>query len=405
MAKDIKAIQCPKCGSTFKQEIKPEFYRCHNCQTEYFLDSNDTHVYYHHDRVPPVQSSAPPVNPKLPVYVLIGVVAFIAIVYITTVVLQPKRTANNAYITYKTLRSYLSSFVYTNIATGDPVYLRMGVDYIDKGENKSEQELHAQFNNAMDGKLIADRIMTDESMRNNRCSLTFKVYSPDMIYAIGCNSVLLQLDARNNRLTDVTKSTFKDYPKLSSGIAKLEFDYSKPIINVMNNEGETFYFFPAVKKLVNSQAEADAIWKQIYSTRRYFEFGYIGSFFNNDKVDHLLEVKYAKEAGQFFKRDITPGRKYFGPVIIYQDENNLMIVVNTTAAPDPPMSIQKIDIKTGKILWALPPDKFYLSQVVKCKQGYAIEYRKDEDADYVHGVMVVSDAGKLLHNYQLSRTE
>jgi len=69
------------------------------------------------------------------------------------------------------------------------------------------------------------------------------------------------------------------------------------------------------------------------------------------------------------------------------------------------MSIQRIDPESGKVLWALPPDKFYLSQVVKCKQGYAIEYRKDEAADYVHGVMVVSDSGKLLHNYQLSRTE
>ena len=79
--------------------------------------------------------------------------------------------------------------------------------------------------------------------------------------------------------------------------------------------------------------------------------------------------------------------------------------MNTTAAPDPPISIQKIDVQTGKILWALPPDKFYLSQVVKCKQGYAIEYRKDEEADYVHGVMVVSEAGKVVHNYQLGRTE
>ena len=404
MAKDIKAIQCPKCGSTFKQEVKPDFYRCQNCGTEYYLDSDDTHIYHHHDRIPPVQSSAPPVNTKLPVYILIGAVAIIAIVYITSMLLQPKRNANNSYITYKPRRSYQSSFVYTNTATGDPVYLRMGVDYIDKGDNKSEQELHAQYNNAMDGKLIADRIMNDESMRN-RCSLTFKIYSPDLIYAIGCNSVLLQLDTRNNRLTDVTKSTFKDYPKLSSGVAKLDFDYSKPMINVMNNEGETFYYFPAVKKLVNSQAEADKMWKQIYNAKRYFEFGYLGDYFDDHKVNQLLEVKYNKAADQSLKRDITPGRKYFSPVIIYQDENNLMIVVNTTAAPDPPMSIQKIDTETGKILWALPPDKFYLSQVVKCRQGYAIEYRKDENADYVHGVMVVSDAGKMVHNYQLSRTE
>lgn len=403
MARDIKAIECPKCGSTSKQEVKTEFYRCQNCGTEYFLDSDDTHIYHHHQRIPsPVSSSA--VSSKLPGYILIGVFVFIAVACGLVLLLQPKNKSYNTNFVYKTPRSYLSSYIYTNTATGDPIYLRIGVDYIDKGNNKSEQELHAQFNNAMDGKLIADRIITDESMRN-RCSLTFKVYSPDLIYAIGCNSVLLQLDAKNNKLSDVTKSVFKDFPQLSAGVAKLDFDYTKPMINVMNNEGETFNYFPSVKKLVTTQAQTDAIWKQIYKTKRYFEFGYLGDYFDDKKPTQLLEVKYFDRAGQFLKRDITPGRKYFGPVIIYQDKDNLIIVVNTTAAPDPPMSIQKIDVKTGKILWALPPDKFYLSNVVKCKQGYAIEYRKDEEADYVHGVMVVSNTGKLVHNYQLSRTE
>jgi hypothetical protein len=405
MAKDIKAIQCPKCGSTFKQEIKPEFYRCQNCQTEYYLDSDDTHIYFHREQGPVTQSSAPPVNPKLPVYVLIGVVAFISITYFATIFLQPKRPANNTYTAYKPSRSYQGTFVYANIATGDPIYLRMGVDYIDKGNNKSEQELHAQFNNAMNGELIADRIMDDEAMRNNHCSLTFKTYSPSLIYAIGCNSILLQLDTKNNRLINVTQSTFSNFPQLSSGVAKLDFDYSKPMITVMNNEGESYYYFPAVKKLLATAAEADATWKQIYNAKRYFVFGYEGDLFDDNKVNQLLEVKYLKDADRSIKRDITPGRKYFAPAIIYQDENNLIIAVNTTAAPEPPLSIQKIDIGTGKVLWALPPDKFYLSLVAKCRQGYAIEYRKDEDADYVHGVMVVSDSGKLIHNYQLSRTE
>lgn len=405
MARDIKAIQCPKCGSTFKHEVKTDFYRCQNCGTEYFLDSDDTHIYHHDERVTPVQSSTPSVKAKLPVFVLVAAIVLIIIAYLVTRTSKPQTDAYNASVAYKIPRSYFSTFVYTNTATSDPVYLRMGTDYIDKGDNKSEQELHAQFNNVMDGKLLVDRIMTDEGMRNNRCALTFKTYSPELIYAIGCNSVLLKLDTRNNRLTDVTKSTFQEYPKLSAGVAKLDFDYKKPMINVMSNEGETFYYFPAVGKLATTEEEVDAIWQQISTTQRYFEFGYLGDVFDDNKVNQLIEVKYDQGAGKFLKRDLSPGRKYFSPVVLYQDEENLIIVVNTTAAPDPPMSIQKIDAQTGKVLWALPPDKFYLSQVVKCKQGYAIEYRKDEEADYVHGVMVVSNAGKMVHNYQLSRTE
>ena len=404
MAKDIKAIQCPTCGSTYKQQLKPDFYQCKSCQTEYYLDSDDVHVYHHHERIPPVQSSAPPVNTKLPVYILIGSVLFIVVVYVVIMLFQPKKNVANTYYTpYKPKRSYYGSFVYTNTATGTPVYLRMGTDYIDKGNDKSEQEMHFQFNSAMDGKLLNDKVITDESLRN-RCSLTFKTYTPEMILAIGCNNVLLQLDTRDNKLTDVTQSMFKDFPQLSSGIARLEFDYAKAMIKVMNNEGNSYYYFPEKRQLVANEEQAESFWKKQYD-RHYFEFGYLGSFFDNNKANQLIENKYWGNTGKLEQRDLTPGRKYFDPNILYQDKDNLLIVVNTTAATESPMSIQRIDVQTGKILWALPPDRFYLYSASKWKQGFAIEYRKGEEADYVHGVMVVSDAGKIINNYQLSRTE
>ena len=403
MARDIKAIQSPKCGSTHKHQVKEDFFQCEYCGTEYYLDSDDKHIYHHHETVLPPRAPALPVNSKLPVYILLGAIAFIAAVYL--IILQPKNKSVNAYVAYKPPRSYYSSFVYTNTATGDPVYLRMGTDYIDKGNNKSEQELHVQFNNVTDGKLLSDRVLTADALRKDRCSLTFKTYSADMIYAIGCNTVLLQLDTRNNRLTDVTQSTFKDFPKLSSGVAKLDFHYSKPMITVMNNEGESYYYFPAIKKLVATEEQADQLAKDLLN-KRFFEFDYVGDRFAKNAAMGLFEVKgNSAGAGEMVRREITPGRKYFSPAILYQDQSSLVIAVNTTAAPEPPISIQRIDIANGKALWALPPDHYYLSSVARCRQGFAIEYRKDEEADYVHGVMVASDKGKIVYNYQLSRTE
>ena len=40
MATEIKAIKCPQCGSSQKTEIRPRYYRCTSCQTEYFLDDD-----------------------------------------------------------------------------------------------------------------------------------------------------------------------------------------------------------------------------------------------------------------------------------------------------------------------------------------------------------------------------
>ncbi|WP_158827423.1 hypothetical protein [Mucilaginibacter lacusdianchii] len=405
MAKDIKAIQCPHCGSIYKTETKPDFYRCQNCGTEYFLDSDDVHIYHHQQYVPPLQSSAPPGNTKLPVYILIGAVLFIVGIYFVAMHFQPKKTNYfNTTSTYKIPRMNYGSVVYTNTATGDPVYLRIGAEQIDKGNNKTEQEMHTQFNNAATGKLIADRVMDDEYRAPLQCGLKFKTFQPDISYAIGCDATLFQLDTKNDRLVDITKSIFKDFPQLSSGVARLEFDYYKPMINVMDNEGNSYHYFPTIRQLVKSDEQADNLWKKQFD-RHYFEFGYLGDYFDDNKVNQLIANRYSKQTGKLLQRDLTPGRKYFDPKILYQDEQNLLLSVNTTAAANPPISVQSIDVQTGKTKWALPPDRYYLSSVTKWKNGFAIEYRKDEEADYVHGVLVVSDAGKLVYNYQLSRTE
>lgn len=405
MAKDIKAIQCPKCGSVYKQELKPDFYKCQNCSTEYYLDSDDTHIYYHHQNIPPPQSSFPPVNPKLPLYVLIGVISFMVVIYFGAMLFQPKKanTYSNA-ATYKMPRSYISSFVYTNTATGDPVYLRLGTDYINKGNDKSDLEVHTQFNNPLDGKLIADHIIDNKDQRKNNCSLTFKTYRPDMVFAIGCSDILLKLDTRNNKLINVTKSMFKDFPELSSGVARLEFDYSKPMINIMNNEGTSYNYFPQKGKLIADAGEADKFWKKEFD-KHYFEFGYLGDYFDDNKVNQLIENKYIAKTGELQRRELTPGRKYFNPQILYQDGDNLLIVVNSTAATDSPISIQRINVQTGKLEWALPPNTYNVGSATKCKQGFAIEYHTGDEADYVHGVLVVAENGKLIHNYQLSRLE
>ncbi|MCK7559269.1 hypothetical protein MKQ70_31605 [Chitinophaga sedimenti] len=46
MPKEIKAIKCPHCGSVKHTAIKEDHYRCENCHTEYYLDSDD--IYIHH---------------------------------------------------------------------------------------------------------------------------------------------------------------------------------------------------------------------------------------------------------------------------------------------------------------------------------------------------------------------
>ena len=44
MTKRIKAVKCPQCGSTRAKELRPDYYKCSSCQTEFFIDSDDINI-------------------------------------------------------------------------------------------------------------------------------------------------------------------------------------------------------------------------------------------------------------------------------------------------------------------------------------------------------------------------
>jgi len=61
MAKQIKAIQCPKCGSPQKTQLQLDTYRCDSCGTEYFLDTDA--ITLNVRQLPPVAPPRPAMAP------------------------------------------------------------------------------------------------------------------------------------------------------------------------------------------------------------------------------------------------------------------------------------------------------------------------------------------------------
>ncbi len=404
MAKDIKPIQCPNCGSIYKTELKPDFYKCQNCGTEYYLDNDDVNVYHHYQQTPPPAVSSSAVGKNAPVYTLIIAVFIIVVVYFIAMWTQPHYHYNNNLAAYKMPRSYFAACLYTNTLTGSPVYLRLGTDYIDKGNNQQDKELHAQYNDATTGRLIADRIMNPGIIKRIPPYLQFQALSNHQVYMLADNMALFQLDARNNTLADVTQRAFNEFPQLSSGIAKIDFEMDKDVLVVLNNEGNTFYYFPVMQQLVASADEMYSL-ARLHAESHYYEFASPGDVTDINGKEILREVKYWPEGKQFIYRDLTPKRVYYHPQLLYQDQENLVIATNTTPADDPPVSLQCIDAHTGIIKWTYPPNNYWVNNACKCRQGFAVEYRTGQEADYIHGVLVISPAGKLIYNYKLARTE
>ena len=49
MAKRIKVIKCPQCGSTKAKELRTDHYQCKNCYTEFFIWSEENRGKEIHD--------------------------------------------------------------------------------------------------------------------------------------------------------------------------------------------------------------------------------------------------------------------------------------------------------------------------------------------------------------------
>jgi len=97
MAKSIKAIKCPHCGSIKVSTIRPDYYKCDSCGTEFFLDSDDININhnYNYPRNNPEQYKAVRI-------VLFAVVGFIALMFIIGVLssIFSKKSEPN-YSTYR----------------------------------------------------------------------------------------------------------------------------------------------------------------------------------------------------------------------------------------------------------------------------------------------------------------
>jgi len=386
MAKNIKAIKCPSCGSTQKTEIKPEQFRCLNCDTEYYLDNDDINININH--VPNPNVGIDHKSNKKTV-LIVAVVAMVLFIIFTNIILQNNKSGTSI-PEYKTERKYdfvgPGEIVYQNTITGKAVFMRIGREDIE-GKNNSVDYVntHAVFIDPVTKKQFKDQVIVEHTRRLDEYSTTFNVFGDGTIYMKYPGPKLFKLDRAKDKLIEITNVLIKNHPELGAGLATIDMnDY---YINILTNEGNKYYYVPAKDLLTNDLEKTEEIVAE--QNNLIFRF---------DNSDQLM--KYNGEA-----TNLTPARKYFEPEIIYQDETSLIIATGATAKPDGPVMLQSIDTNTGKIIWSLPAKTFYYRSAAKCTEGFAIEYSSGEDHDYISGVLVITPKGEIVSDYLIKRAE
>jgi hypothetical protein len=227
MAKEIKAVKCPHCGSTQKTELKPDYYRCNSCQTEYYLDNDDiniNHTYNYTNSKPLNQDFKPNMSW---IGLLIGFIIISGAVILINIFKpdRPKTTYASVGSSAEPANEYYvsrnSSIGFTNADNG-PVVITIGKREYNGDDTKSG--FYVQFYDPINQKEIKVS-KVNSTFDEVDFNLEFREFGDGNLYYILNKSRLFSIDKSALKANDITESFFTKARGLESGIASLEFAY------------------------------------------------------------------------------------------------------------------------------------------------------------------------------------
>ena len=403
MAKAIKAIQCPKCGSPQKAEVRPDVFRCESCGTEYFLDNDDINVNY------TVRSPGVPAAPANR-GVLVGVIAGLALLLVFGLRWLGSGPSTPSYPTPQysvTTGAGTTAAAETHSFSADesqlylapqqqPRLFRVG-ERSYNGPTKSSS--YAVFSDAATGEVLHEEPVPVPA-GSSRTEFDLKQFASGELYCIVNKTTVFQVNTATNTLKDVTKTLFRGQPELGSGVATVEpgdDDYGD-YFALFTNDGRTLNFFPRTGTVYTKD--------ELYKARHGFEslrpgsptetrfifsektpeypeekilfikylartnpggpqilprfaweddYGGSGIFTDADPHRKVLTTTYdLKESRVLSFANFTPGRLYFEPRVLCSDAGYVLIAFKPTAAPTALATVQCLNARTGAIVFTRP---------------------------------------------------
>ncbi|WP_133555774.1 hypothetical protein [Pedobacter duraquae] len=434
MAREIKAVQCPKCGSTKKVELRKDYFKCLNCDTEYYIENDDvtiTHNVNYNNA--PLANNTPSKTPSIVVGILLLLFfsGFIISQFFSSKPANQYSTSESPTASKEVFRwSDRDLTTYTD-AAGKPVVVIFGQRDYDNDEQAKKSGKYIAFYDPLTEKEVkVERLPNIPT--TDRDEVEFMNFSNGEIYAITNDRTIFKLNTSNKALESLNQIMANRYPEFSSGIAKAEFvgDRNGDGFSIMSNEGKHYYYFPINGKVYNDkayrQAQLDIATKDPNAkTKTYFTFSGVSSDYP-DEESKLIRFTQKDNAGgpkdwPWFEvsdhynyygkyksdfrfgeklvisyKDLTPGRKYFATKILYTDKDFVLLSMSATAAEDANSSVQCLNANTGAIIFTLPfTEKISFDEQTSRYAGGFILKTYNE-------IYVIGMDGKLIRKFKIS---
>ncbi|MFA4868768.1 MAG: hypothetical protein WC623_11240 [Pedobacter sp.] len=450
MAKEIKVIKCPQCGSTVKIEIKPDFYHCSNCQTEYFLDDDDVTINYNHNYNHNNNSFSGSTDGSKKAFKIIGIIVgvfFILMVMmnVLTSVFAPRSYPNPVSIASAEEKGFSASRYQAQLFTqsaDQALVVIVGEErrYRSKADEQKDG-IYISFYSPGKNEPIGEHRILGEHI--SYTDVNMKTFTDGNLYIIINKSSFYLVDKDKLKLIDAGKKFFPAKAELQVGVATMEFVYddSGDGLVLLTNDGKKLYYYPLIQKLYSekdyykaktgfntllpdakekvihvfteksSEYPDDKLQliklkykdngagpKDIVDYPRWSkDYGRSGIFTDRDPYRKVLFGKYSMERDRMLDwKDLTPGRLYFEPKVIYDDGTSLLIKFKGDANPNSVYKLQKLNINTGAVEWTNDePKNSETKRIISYKGGFASVSDNEE-------IKILDAKGKITATYKLN---
>lgn len=419
MAKQIKVVKCPQCGSTQKTELKPDFYQCNNCGTKYFLDDDTVFVNVRHNinrrdtniNTPGTSSSNNSPSRSGWLIAVFFLLIFLGIMIFREVSKRNGETAGDSDSGYRA--SMVESKFIEDIETSNPQLFviekrRYGQSY----SSDRRSDYYAVYVDLLTKKKLREIKIKDVDERSN----THTYFSLEDFYDgwyLGIEERemsydIYKIDPKQYTMESIIPFLTENFTELSAGIAKIKFEHYIDAIEILTNDGKEYLYSSYSNKLYPDDRKVGADTDIPVYTRYYYDFTTKDHYCSkHPKAIQLLQTKaisqnkilrtyrfewdhYCKLDAMWFNgkltyvKDVTPGRNYFGgdgnaqdqskPSVVYSDDSNLIVKVKASANPNASFNLQSIDIDSGDIRWTidLESKEIKIKDFAVYKDGYVI---------------------------------